>query len=664
MRILIVDDRVENNYLLESLLKTKSYFTISASNGAEALELLESEKFDLIISDILMPVMDGFQLCRKVKTDPKSQKIPFIFYTATYTGPKDEEFALRIGAERFVVKPCEPQEFLRIIEEVIAEDKKTKPPEQKVHLPEEEILKLYSERLVRKLEKKMEQYEEELKARLVAEKTSRANEENLRITLDSIGDAVIATDLQGKITRMNPVAEKLTGWSFVQAEEQPIDKILTIKNARTEIEVENPVNIVLRTGEIVSLSNHSKLTSKSGKEYHIADSAAPIKDKNGKISGVVLVFRDVTENYKIREKLQASESLLNAAGKIAKVGGWELDAQTSKVSWTEETYHLHEVSRDYQPTLQEAIDFFDPEDREKITNAIKIALEKGEAYDLKVRFISAKGKRLWTRTICQPQIEDGKVIKLKGVFQDITESKLAEETLRESEMRYRAIVEAFDGLIYICSQDYRVEFMNEHFIKRTGYDGTGELCFKALHNLETICPWCVNEKVFKGETVKWEVLSPKDNRWYYVVNTPIYHTDGSLSKQSMILDITDRKQSEAELKTQLNLLQIAGKTARFGGWSVDLRDDICTWSDAVADIHEMPHGFSPKLEEAINFYATEWRERITQVFSDCAKKGIPYDEEMEIITNTGKRVWVRTIGRAVKDEKGEIIRVEGSFQDI
>ena len=127
-------------------------------------------------------------------------------------------------------------------------------------------------------------------------------------------------------------------------------------------------------------------------------------------------------------------------------------------------------------------------------------------------------------------------------------SDIIGKALKESEAHYRAIVEAFDGLIYICSQDYRIKFMNRQFIERTGYDATGELCYKALHDLDSICPWCVNERVFKGETVRWEVQSPKDNHWYYIVNTPIYHTDGTISKQAMILDITEIKKAEEELK--------------------------------------------------------------------------------------------------------------------
>ncbi len=118
----------------------------------------------------------------------------------------------------------------------------------------------------------------------------------------------------------------------------------------------------------------------------------------------------------------------------------------------------------------------------------------------------------------------------------------------EEAARYKAIVEAFDGFVYICSEDFCIEFMNEKLIERTGYDGTGKPCYAVLHDLPSPCPWCVNERVFEGETARWDVRSPKDNRWYHVVNTPIYRPDGSISKQSMIQDITDRKMAQQALE--------------------------------------------------------------------------------------------------------------------
>lgn len=156
MKILIVDDKAENLYLLETLLKGNGYKIATARNGVEALEKLKKDSIDMIISDILMPEMDGFQLCRKCKKDDRLRKIPFVFYTATYTDKKDEEFALSLGANKFIVKPTEPDVFLKILEGVIEDHKKKTLIAPKRPLEEEAVyLAAYNERLVKKLEKKV-----------------------------------------------------------------------------------------------------------------------------------------------------------------------------------------------------------------------------------------------------------------------------------------------------------------------------------------------------------------------------------------------------------------------------------------------------------------------------------------------------------------------------
>jgi len=194
MKVLIVDDKKDTRYLLEVLLKGSGYEVISAGDGEEALEKLQESDFDLIISDILMPVMDGYQLCHAVKMDARLKKIPFVFYTATYIDPKDKELALDMGADLYIQKPLDPGKFIQIIRPVIEESKQgklvSKPKKQK---EEGDILKLYNERLVKKLEKKMLDLE--------------ASEERFRKLYENVNDVVFSLDKQGLFTTVNSRTE-------------------------------------------------------------------------------------------------------------------------------------------------------------------------------------------------------------------------------------------------------------------------------------------------------------------------------------------------------------------------------------------------------------------------------------------------------------------------
>src|SRR5436190_7936670 len=149
MKILSVDDKVENLYLLESMLNSAGcgYKVVSAHNGVEALQKLDQEKFDLIISDILMPQMDGFELCHQVKQREDLRHIPFVFYTATYTEKKDEELGLRLGASRFIIKPLEPDNFLAMVRGVLQQyEAGSLPPVSSAGEKEEVLLQDYNQR--------------------------------------------------------------------------------------------------------------------------------------------------------------------------------------------------------------------------------------------------------------------------------------------------------------------------------------------------------------------------------------------------------------------------------------------------------------------------------------------------------------------------------------
>ena len=153
----------------------------------------------------------------------------------------------------------------------------------------------------------------------VAHKTKelRESREGLKITLDSIGDGVIATDINGKITRMNPIAEKLTGWKLEEVKERPLAEILHVINSQTFEKIENLLEKVLKHEKWTGIHNHATLISRQGKEYQIADNGAPIRNEKGEIVGAVLVFRDVTEQVRLEEMMIQNEKMLSVGGLAA-----------------------------------------------------------------------------------------------------------------------------------------------------------------------------------------------------------------------------------------------------------------------------------------------------------------------------------------------------------
>lgn len=181
MKIVAVDDNKGSLYLLETMLRDSGYDVVTAGNGIEALERLRESPVSMIISDILMPGMDGYRLCNECKDDEKLRHIPFIFYTAACMDSKDEEFAFSLGADRFLIKPVEPVLLAEMIKDVLNEHADRSAAGGAAQLSEADLhLKEYNEFLVRKLEKKTMDLENEIAERKSLERAVVEIEERER----------------------------------------------------------------------------------------------------------------------------------------------------------------------------------------------------------------------------------------------------------------------------------------------------------------------------------------------------------------------------------------------------------------------------------------------------------------------------------------------------
>ncbi len=295
MRILNVDDNPDNLYFLETLFQGHGHQVVNARSGVEGLRALEQgDEFDIVISDILMPEMDGFQFCRQIKNDERFRHIPFIMYTATYTSRQDEQFGLALGAARFVVKPKEPDELLEILQAVHLEGDRATVPKP-APTDGDDYFRVYNQRLVNKLERKVEQLE-------ATSKALQQSQEELSLVWKNSVDGMLLTDGENRILRVNSAFAEMCGKSTEQ-----LQGIAAATLGLPDAPVEVPCRIDVQ------------LSRSDGVELVAEAIRTPFASADGKPL-VFGLFRDVTARRQSERERSALETQLAEARKMESVG--------------------------------------------------------------------------------------------------------------------------------------------------------------------------------------------------------------------------------------------------------------------------------------------------------------------------------------------------------
>jgi signal transduction histidine kinase/CheY-like chemotaxis protein len=296
---LVVDDHPEGIYFLSCLLKSEGYSVLEAHNGREALNLAEAQAIDIVISDILMPVMDGFSLCRAWQAHPRLHAIPFIFYTATYVDKRDEDLALSLGADLFLVKPVEPTVFMERVREVLARRRARPATPEGPRTAETPFLQQYSQVLIHKLEDKLTELE-------TANQALRLKD----FALASSSSGILFTRPDGEITYANPAILRMLGKPIGDVLDKPVIGLFAARKAFAQ----------WFAGPDQQSSPEMQLgpAADGAKPIWVRIEKHTITGEDGSALGHMLSCADVTEERRLRQDLsrvQRLESLsLFAAG--------------------------------------------------------------------------------------------------------------------------------------------------------------------------------------------------------------------------------------------------------------------------------------------------------------------------------------------------------------
>ncbi|MCX6154843.1 MAG: PAS domain S-box protein [Candidatus Kapabacteria bacterium] len=442
----------------------------------------------------------------------------------------------------------------------------------------------------------------------------RKSEENLSITLNSIGDGVISTDEHGMVVQLNPVAEKLCGWKIDEARGKPLNEVFKIINAETRLIVENPVKKVIENGQIVGLANHTVLISRDGKEYQIADSAAPIKDVAGRINGVVMVFSDVTERYAAEYALRKSQEQLNIIFQESPVASVlvGMDKKFIKCNSAFSNFlgysEIEIIGRTIEEvTYSEDVEIAMPEMKLLVEGKIKtVKAEK--------RYVRKNGELIWGEIkISLVHDENNKPLYFLPIIHNISDRKKAELELKESEATFRELWNATIEGITIHDRGIILK-ANDAMCRMFGYEPENVIGMSLLKFAAPEVHDFLRKTMATDRDGHFELPCIKADGTKMIVETfsKMIRYKGKDLRMAANRDITERKKAEAAVyKAKLeweaifhgishptiilgpdnNILEINEATERMLGKNISELKDLKCWEIFHGNAHsERPCG--------------------------------------------------------------------------
>lgn len=402
--ILMVDDQVENLRALEAVLDSPGLTLVRAQSGAEALQLVLHHDFALVLLDVQMPVMDGFEVAESLRLNPRTRHIPIIFVTAGMNDLNLQFKGYQLGAVDYLIKPVALVVLL-----------------SKVRV----FCDLYRQR----------------------------------------------KEIEGFGQRMEALVE-----------------------ARTA-------------------------------------------------------------------SLLESQALLHEVGRMAKVGGWEIDIASREMVWSEQVCQIHGVDAEYVPTLASSGDFYVPESREALRQAMEKSIENGTPFELELQLNTPAGHPRWVHAMGRLHVKKNQSRVVAGTFQDITERKQAEEALRQGKLLNEYLLQTIPFPMNIVNAQGRVLFMNTEMNKVIGHGNVAEYCWQMYRDDKTQCSNCpLHQPIRIGETSVMESTGVLYERTYDVYHTGLIY-QGQEALLEIFVDITERRKLEAEQQQLLAHLEQAKSAA-------------------------------------------------------------------------------------------------------
>lgn len=625
--ILVVDDDESIRTYLRTVFARQGYTVMEAANGKEALENAKATPPSLVISDILMPVMDGYELCMQWKQDETLCEIPFIFHTGTYLDEEDEKFARSLGAEDFITRPIKLKELLQRVDAVLQKKSTPRARLLPAHHNHDNHMQQYRASLVRKLEQKMEELksakekiEKDLITRMLIEAKLSESEELFRAVFEQHAAVKLMIDPDtGNILDANSAAEKFYGWSREVLRRMRIQDINTLPPEKVKEEME-------RAGRMKKIHFDFRHRRADGSIRDVEVYSSTIKTKDREF--LHSIIHDVTDKKIIEQALEESEKRYRTLveTQLEAICRWKLDTTLTFVN----TAYCQMVGKTKEELVgQKWIQFVPESTREEVLKTYEAAAKEKRTVTYEHEVETPDGRR-WYRWVDVPVYqENGELIEFQSVGHDITDRVMAEQRLKQSEEKYRALVENAPSIICSIRLDGTTEYVNPEIEQITGYSQEeiiGNNWWDIFYPGDL---YAQVEKLFndiQNNDVHHYRMSLRtkhgDSRIIEWDSYNVYNENGSLLYINGIgIDITERVRAEEKLEEFTANLQklVEERTAELKKAHEDLESFVYSVAhDLRAPIRHIG-GFMQFLRNELGENISEKAARFMDVVDDAAR---------------------------------------------
>lgn len=477
-----------------------------------------------------------------------------------------------------------------------------------------------------------------------------------QVIIDTSTETIINTDLEGKIIYWNSAAQNLYGYTSKEA----IGKHVSMLYKEQDLPKLESMISNLMAGEDI---RNVELTclDKNKDEKTILMSLTSIKDGKGEVSELVGFSKDISKRKKIQNDLNRLNLLFEDTSQTAKVGGWEIDLENDNITLTQQTYDIYELPYGQLPSIEEGISYYHPDHRQKVSDAVNNAIAHNIPYDLEVKLITAKNNEIWVHTKGNPIVKDGKVVRLYGSIQDITENKNIQLELKKSQEI------ASLGSWYLDYKTGNITW-SEELYKMYGFDPDKPIPPLEEHAkfLESeswkLLNSCIDKTAKTGEPYSIELKTIKNKgswQWMYAQGEAILNgNDDIVGLRGIAQDITNQKLTELALRQSekrfTNMASnLVGAIFQYVLHS-DGTDAVMYMSPSCYDLWEVDA--ETVVKDAKILWDMVHPDDLKPMYESVLKSARnldPWDFQWRITTPSGKQKWLEAAGRPEKMENGD-----------